>query len=194
MRARGAATASATGRISRIGQKTTLLLRQLGKLGFQVCHLSIQRNHLHLLVEAAGKAQLRSGIASVAITAAKAINRTLKRKGQVFEFRYHATVIRTPRQARNALAYVLNNWRRHNEDEAAREARYAAIDPYSTARSFDGWKETRDAVMAPGFKTFQPLEVGKPRTWLLGTGWREKYGPISCWATPGPLAASVAGR
>ena len=164
------------------------LQRQLGKLGFQVCHLSIQRNHLHFLVEAAGKARLRHGMQSIAISAAKAINRTLKRKGKVFEYRYHATAIRTPRQARNALAYVLNNWRRHNEDEKARAARFAAIDPYSTARQFKGWLESAEAVMPPGFKTFQPLEVGAPNTWLLATGWREKYGPISCWATPGPLS------
>jgi REP element-mobilizing transposase RayT len=163
------------------------LRRQLGKLGFQVVHLSIQRNHLHFIVEAAGKNGLRRGMQGLAISAAKAINRTLKRKGKVFEFRYHATAIRTPRQARNALAYVLNNWRRHNEDERAKAARFAAIDPYSTARQFRGWKELHDAVMPPGFKTFDPLEVAQPSTWLLSTGWLAKHGPISCWATPGPL-------
>lgn len=105
-----------------------------------------------------------------AISAAKAINKICKRTGKVFEYRYHATPITTPRQARNALAYVLNNWRRHNEDERTRAAHEAAIDPYSTARQFAGWKERRAAVMPPGFGSLDPLEVAPPRTWLLRVG------------------------
>ena len=73
-----------------------------------------------------------------------------------------------------------------DEDEAALEARFAAIDPYSTARQFTGWAEASDAVMPRGFKTFDPLEVALPRTWLLYEGWK-KAGAISCWTTPGPL-------
>lgn len=30
--------------------------------------------------------------------------------------RYHDEVVSTPRQARHALAYVLNNWRKYRED------------------------------------------------------------------------------
>ena len=44
------------------------------------------------------------------------INKTLERTGKVFQFRYHRVDITTPRQMRCALAYVLNNWRRHRED------------------------------------------------------------------------------
>ncbi len=164
-----------------------VLSRTLGQLGFRVVHLSIQHNHLHFLVEATGKNALRLGMQGLAISAARAINRACKRKGKVFEYRYHATSIRSPRQARNALAYVLNNWRRHNEDERARAARFAAIDPYSTARAFKGWKEGGAVKMPPGFGTFPPMEVAEPNTWLLKVGW-EKGGTISAFVTPGPLA------
>jgi REP element-mobilizing transposase RayT len=163
-----------------------VLGRQLGKLGFRVCHVSIQHNHLHFLVEAGAKDTLTRGMQGLAISAAKAINRVCKRKGKVFEFRYHATQIRSPRQARHALAYVLNNWRRHKEDERAVAARFAAIDPYSTARQFTGWTEAHRAVMPRGFKTFDPLEVSEPRTWLLSVGWK-KRGTISAFETPGRL-------
>ncbi len=163
-----------------------VLARTLGLLGFRVVHLSIQHNHLHFIVEAGGKDALRNGMQGLAISAAKAINRACKRKGKVFEYRYHATSIRSPRQARNALAYVLNNWRRHNEDERARAARFAAIDPYSTARSFKGWKEGSAAKMPTGFATFAPMEVTEPKTWLLRVGW-ERVGSISAFVTPGAI-------
>jgi len=160
--------------------------RMLGDLGFRIVHLSIQHNHLHLLVEAGTKPALCRGMQAVAISAAKQINKVLRRTGKVFAFRYHATAITTPKQARHALAYVLNNWRRHNEDERALAARFAAIDQYSSARSFKGWKETELAVMPRGFRSFEPLEVAPPRTWLLTVGWG-KHGLISAFSTPGLL-------
>lgn len=95
---------------------------------FRVVHASIQHKHLHLLVEADSKQALSRGMQALAINAAKAINRSLGRTGRVFEFRYHATAITSPRQARNALAYVLNNWRRHREDVANVRAADAYID------------------------------------------------------------------
>lgn len=162
------------------------LNRLLGKLGFRVCQMSIQRNHLHFLVEAGGTVALRLGMQGLAISAAKAINKALKRTGKVFAFRYHATAIRTPKQARHALAYVLNNWRRHREDETTQAAHVAALDPYSTARTFTRWKEQNEAVMPPGFRGFEPLEISPPRTWLLREGWT-KHPAISLWETPGPL-------
>lgn len=172
------------GKIYRALRKT--LSRHLGQLGFAVVHVSIQHNHLHFLVEAGTKRALRSGMQGLAISAAKAINRVCKRKGKVFEYRYHATAIRTPKQARHALSYVLNNWRRHNEDERALAARFAAIDPYSTAVAFDGWKEWREAVLPDGFDSFPPLEVAPPRTWLLRIGW-QRHGAISIHETPGSM-------
>ncbi len=162
------------------------LARMLGQLGFAVVHMSIQHNHLHFIVEASSKATLTAGMQGLAISAAKAINRVCKRKGKVFEYRYHATAIRTPKQARHALSYVLNNWRRHNEDERALAARFAAIDPYSTARTFEGWKEAKEAVLPPGFASLSPLEVAQPRTWLLRVGW-QRHGGISIHETPGPM-------
>ena len=165
------------------------LARMLGDLGFRIVHLSIQHNHLHLLVEAGGKDALRRGMQGFAISAAKAINKVLKRKGKVFAFRYHATPITSPTQARHALSYVLNNWRRHNEDERTRAAQEAALDPYSTARLFTGWKESARAVMPAGFERWDALEVAPASTWLLTVGWRKGGGEISLFAAPGPLPA-----
>ena len=148
----------------------------LGKGGMRVVHVSIQHNHVHLLVEADGTASLATGMQALAIMAARAINRAQKRTGKVFAFRYHATPIRSPRQARNALAYVLNNWRRHREDERTGTARSPRVDPYSTARDFTGWREQPSAEP----QDLEPLPRAAAESWLLTTGWT-RHGPISLY-------------
>src|SRR3954462_763900 len=90
---------------------------------FRIVHLSIQRTHLHLLVEADHKGALASGMQGFQISAAKHLNAAIskgrpgpRRRGAVFPDRYYAEIIATPTQARHALNYVINNWRRHRED------------------------------------------------------------------------------
>jgi REP element-mobilizing transposase RayT len=155
----------------------------LGEHAFRVVHMSIQHNHLHLLVEADDKTALSHGMRSLAISAARAINRVLGRKGRVFAYRYNAKPITNPRQMRNALSYVLNNWRRHHEDMRSAAARQAHIDPYSTAIQFAGWKETPRFAIPEGH---EPLPSAAPQTWLLRVGW-QRYGLISVYEVPGGL-------
>src|SRR5262249_27184310 len=93
-----------------------VLERYLGRADFRVVHVSIQNTHLHFLVEAIDRRALSHGLHSLAINAARAFHRADNRSGKVFAYRYHATQIRTPWHARHALAYVLNNWRRHRAD------------------------------------------------------------------------------
>ncbi|MBV8759307.1 MAG: transposase [Deltaproteobacteria bacterium] len=155
---------------------------------FRICHTSIQRNHLHFLIEANDAAALSHGMRSLAIMAARAINKILGRNGRVFAYRYHATAISSPRQMRNALSYVLNNWRRHDEDESCEAAHRAALDPYSTALSFRGWREGVFAIPAgcERLAGYEPLPAAAPETWLLRVGW-ERHGPISAFDVPGRL-------
>jgi REP element-mobilizing transposase RayT len=168
----------------------------------RIVHLSIQGNHVHLLAEADHRTALARGMQAFQISAAKHINAAIsnagswwerrrmrtkpkRRKGQVFADRYHAEVIRSPKQARNSLAYVLNNWRRH--DEHRRDlARTWLIDPFSTGWSFDGWKERADEPFVWKLRaTYQPMMSWRPRTWLLSQGWR-RHGLVSIREVPGP--------
>src|SRR4029079_10068870 len=109
-----------------------------------IVHLSIQSNHLHLIVEAEHKTALAKGMQAFQISAAKQINqiiskrRGVRRRGRVFSERYHARALKSPRSVRNAVAYVLNNWRRHREDRAEL-ARTWGVDPYSSGVYFNGW-------------------------------------------------------
>ncbi|MEO1483786.1 MAG: hypothetical protein AAFU77_16885, partial [Myxococcota bacterium] len=53
--------------------------------------------------------------------------------------RYHAHILKTPREVRHALAYVLNNARRHAAQRGLRLPR-TFVDHCSSAAHFDGWK------------------------------------------------------
>jgi REP element-mobilizing transposase RayT len=159
-----------------------------GRADFRIVHVSLQYNHLHLVVEAATKGALSKGMQSFLISAAKRINRVLGRRGKLFPDRYHARALTSPRAVRNAIAYVLGNWRRHREDRAPFAARWK-IDPYSSAIDFAGWKELGGSLFRspPGY---QKLATSPPRTWLLRAGW-ERHGPISVYDTPGPAPAGA---
>ncbi|MEO6775207.1 MAG: transposase, partial [Kofleriaceae bacterium] len=154
---------------------------------------SVQRTHIHLLVEATDRLALAKGMQTFGISAAKHINASIidadgkRRRGAVFPDRYHVKILKTPRQVRNCLSYVLNNWRHHGEDKSASAStRARQLDPFSSAVTFEGWKE-REA--RPGQRYVQPPDyvaplVWAPRTWLLTVGWR-RYGLISAFEIPG---------
>ena len=136
----------------------------------RVVHASIQHNHLHLVCEAHDRQALARGIQVLASTFARLLNKRRGRRGQVFEHRYMTTVITGPRQARTAIGYVLNNWRKHREDFANADARRAPVDPYSSGPSFDGWRDLDRPLGLPS--RYQPLPTSPPTVWLLTTGWR----------------------
>jgi putative transposase len=147
--------------------------------GFRLVHYSIQDHHLHLLVEASKQEALARGIQGLSIRLARRINRTLARGGRVFVDRYFARILRTPREVKHCLSYVLNNRRRHAAQCGDRLAR-GWIDDRSSGRFFDGW---RDAPPRP--PSGEEPRVAAPRTWLLSKGWR-RWGLLRVDEVPGP--------
>ena len=99
---------------------------------------------------------------------ARAVNRVTGRSGPVLDGRYHHRSLRSPREVRRALAYVLTNARRHLAKRRNASRIVAALDPASSARWFDGWRH--EIVIR--IETWEPCEVARPRTWLLRAGWR----------------------
>ena len=157
---------------------------------FRVVHFSIQRTHLHMIVEAQSKQALSSGMQRLLISAARHINGAVtaetgvRRRGRVVSDRYHASVLGSPRQVRNAIAYVLNNWRRHGEHRA-KFARGWLLDPFSSATRFGGWTELegRDVLFRVR-ESYEPLFTWLPKTWLLRVGW-QLHGSIPATGIPG---------
>jgi REP element-mobilizing transposase RayT len=133
--------------------------------GFRLVHYSVQGNHLHLIVEATDRQCLSRGLQGLLIRVARALNRLWQRRGRLFADRYHDHILRTPREVRHALAYVLNNARRHGLRLAQ------ALDYFASGWWFDGWRE-RLAITGLA-EVEQP--VARARTWLLQVGWR-RYG------------------
>jgi hypothetical protein len=74
--------------------------------GFRLLHFSVQKDHLHLLVEADEPTGLVRGVQGLAIRVARAVNRALGRTGRLWGDRFHARLLRTPREVRNALVYI----------------------------------------------------------------------------------------
>ena len=150
------------------------------RTGFRVVHYSIQGNHAHLIVETPyGKRGMANGMKSIAARFARCVNRAFGRNGPVLYGRYNLKLLKTPKQVRNALAYVLLNARKHLR-ERTRALPSGTVDPCSSGRWFDGWRkgEPRPAPSQ------EPPDVASARFWLLKTGWR-KHGLVALSEVPG---------
>ena len=168
---------------------------------FRLVHYSLQADHAHLVVEATSPEALGNGMKSLGARFSRAVNRALGRSGRVLAERYHLRVLRSPREVRNALAYVLLNARRHLAKRLARGAALPAprgVDPASSGAWFDGWKREigggRGAgaaaiVLPDGARRAAPGLVRErttaaARSWLLRVGWR-RHGLIDPAEVPG---------
>ena len=124
---------------------------------------------------------------AVASRLARAVQRVFGRAGAVLHGRYHLRILRTPREVRNALAYVLLNARKHWR-ERHRTPPPVRLDEASSGRWFDGWRRVPRAVPAEGADRVptagERREVAPPRTWLLARGWR-RHGLIDPAEAPG---------
>ncbi len=139
------------------------LARGCEKVGFRVTEYSIQSNHLHLIVEGSDRDRIARGIQGLCVRIARGLNRLWGRRGSVFADRYHDTVLRTPRQVRHALLYVLQNCRKHG-------IAFAQADPFSSGPWFQGWTEAPDRIA----RLPAHAPTARASTWLLRLGWRRR--------------------
>jgi hypothetical protein len=95
------------------------------------------------------------------VRVARGLNRLWGRRGNVFPDRFHERILKSPREVRAGLAYVLHNARKHGVRQRAGEP-----DRCSSGRWFDGWRNAR-AASGPS-----SCPVARARTWLLTSGWR----------------------
>jgi len=155
---------------------------------FRVCEFSVQEDHIHLLVEATTPRALSQGMRGLALRLALAINRLTFRRGPVFADRWHGRLLTRPREVRNALVYVLGNFRKH---PGAGGAETLAWDVFSSAPYFCGFQEFGGAAPRDRIDNAVPRALAPPddspvlpaSTWLLRSGWR-RYGLISVSEAP----------
>lgn len=79
----------------------------------QIVEFSVQGNHMHLIVEAPSPEALSRAMQGFSVRVARGLNRMMSRRGRVLADRFHAHVLRTPREARNAIVYVRHNRAKH---------------------------------------------------------------------------------
>ena len=160
---------------------------------FHVVHYSAQSKHVHMLVEARDERALSRGMNSLTVRLVRRLKKLwasvgARVEGRVLADRYHARILRTPREVRNALVYLLQNGRKHDSWRLARP------DPYSSAASFDGWRgDRRDAERRERERRVAESEaelapwVSRAWTWLLSFGWR-RHGLIDFAEAPAVAA------
>ena len=146
---------------------------------FRLVHYALLRDHAHLIVEAKDRHALSRGMMSLSRRMIWAMRRAFGWHGALLADRYHLRVLKTPREVRNAIRYVLLNAARHR-GRALHE-----LDPASSGRWFDGWKRgTARLARRSG-----PRSVAAAHTWLLALGWR-RYGLLDPLDVPGGARAS----
>ena len=178
------------------------------QFGFALVHFSVQRDHLHLIAEANDRRALSRGIQGLSIRLALAVNRQLERKGRLFADRYHARVLRTPREVRFALRYVLLNVHKHARDPKGsagalerqraesrgerEEVPAGFVDSRSSAAWFGGFGRPEELafgaleVRSEWLRTSGSSDppVVEPSSWLLRVGQR-RAGSFDVDDTPG---------
>ncbi len=87
----------------------------------KILHYSFQSNHVHLIIEAPNNDILTRGMRSLTITLAKGLNR-----GRIQIERYHLHVLRSLRETKHAVRYVLFN--RHHHEKGT----YTQVDDYTS--------------------------------------------------------------
>ena len=127
--------------------------------GFRIVHFSIQGNHVHLIVEAEGTRAFALGVRALSIRLARRLNVMMGRSGPVFGDRYHAHVLRTPAEVRNAVRYVLGNFESHAARRGEPTSSRGWVDPFSSASAKAPREAQGSLFVEPATRT--------ARTWLL---------------------------
>ena len=140
-------------------------LRDSRRASFRIVHYSIQHNHLHLILEAESAPQLSSAVRGIMVRIARRVNKLLSRSGRLWADRWHSHALKTPREVRNTLRYVLQNHLKHRSTNTP-------LDPLSSAQWFNGFATPIPAT----FRSIGPPCTAAPK-WLLRVGW-ERHGKI----------------
>jgi putative transposase len=129
--------------------------------GFRLIHFAILRNHLHLIAEADDRKSLSRGIQGLAIRISRAVNQALSRKrGKVFGDRFHEHVLKSLRETKAAVSYVIHNYRKHCAETGHRLAP-SFIDPHSSAIYLAG--NEPNPLPAPRFWLLNPVRKRKTK-------------------------------
>lgn len=101
-------------------------IKKARKMGLRVIHYTLEFDHLHLLVETDNNDQLSKGMQSFGISFSKGINKIKQEAGKVYKTRYHFRKLKTPKEIKNVIHYILGNSIKHSK-------KGSILSPYNSA-------------------------------------------------------------
>ena len=125
--------------------------------GLRVLHFSLQSNHVHFILEAKDNETLTKGMRSLTITFAKGIG-----KGRVQLERYHLHVLRSVRETRNAVHYVVFNQQKHTGLKRAYVDSYSSLGMIKDLRVL-----AKSAKILIIFRKIHEFPLDQPLGWCL---------------------------
>jgi putative transposase len=169
-------------RAQRIARLIWLQMRRLNDKTFQIVHFSIQKNHVHLIVEADDREAVIRKMSGFMISFAKRLNRQVlgNRRGKVWSDRYFRRDITRAGEMHSVLRYVFGNAKKHG----LMPLDAPLLDGLSSAWTFDGW----DLKIVPPDERLR-WKPPRPRTDLLKRDWIA-YGLLR--VADGPRARATA--
>jgi REP element-mobilizing transposase RayT len=159
------------------------------KQGLRIIHYSLQDGHAHIIVEADNNEILSSGMQAFGISFAKNVRKhffeNIKDKNdatppsQVYKERYYIHILTTPREVKNAIAYVLRNSYRHGKTPNLADlfSSIVLIEDISLWEKLFGdalasWEHYfKNLLDKENFKNRLREFLDSPQSWLLKTGW-----------------------
>lgn len=81
--------------------------------GLRVIHFSLEHNHVHLYAECESNFVLGKAMKAFGVTFVRRVNKLKKIKGQLYKYRYHLRVLKSARDAKNVINYILKNGIKH---------------------------------------------------------------------------------
>ena len=153
-----------------IRNKTTFRLLKRAILngrrkGLRIIHYSFQKNHVHLIVEADSNQVLTKGMRAVTVTMAMGM-----KKGRIQTQRYHLHVLKSLRETKNAVRYVLFNEQKHEKGNS-RAGEYS-----STLTMANAMELIREFAM----KNKRRIKIVKGEIWLPDKAGSHLLKLVSC--------------
>jgi len=89
-------------------------MQRLRAKSVRLIEFSVQKDHIHLLLESGNKVILGKAMRALSISLSKRFSLLLKRNIKALKHRYHLHILNTLKELKNARQYILNNSNKHN--------------------------------------------------------------------------------
>ena len=159
-------------RAQRMAKVVVAEIARASTKGFRVIEHSVQSNHVHIVAEADDGKAFSLGMQRLASRIAMGVNALVSRHGRMWRERYHRRDLSTPRQFRNALVYVLFNFRKH-ASEAQKSARAGELDGLSSAVWLEDWNsDAFTEYVRQQREPAGPRPTAEAKSWIARVGWK----------------------